>query len=130
MAPFLVAAFDIECTSARRLPVPSGHEKTARELVIWAGEQMQAHQGEGLDDMEDAFPSSTRRGGRRARAQQGLPQDGQGVRPCVCLPQVHRERRHNIIGSKLSNTEKIERLAELLNKCALTRPARPSGATT
>jgi hypothetical protein len=26
---------------------------------------------------------------------------------------------HNIIGSKLSNTEKIERLAELLNKCAL-----------
>jgi hypothetical protein len=38
------------------------------------------------------------------------------------------ENDAHIIGSKLSNTEKIERLAELLNKCALTvPPARPQG---
>jgi hypothetical protein len=35
-----------------------------------------------------------------------------GVRPTVCLPQKYIENdAHNIIGSKLSNTEKIERLA-------------------
>jgi hypothetical protein len=49
MAPFLVAAFDIECTSRTATSRPvKGYEKTARELVIWAGEQMQAPQGEGL----------------------------------------------------------------------------------
>jgi hypothetical protein len=45
------------------------------------------------------------------------PKDGQGDRPRVRLPQVHRQRpKHH--RQQLSNTEKIERLAELLNKCA------------
>jgi hypothetical protein len=44
-----------------------GYEKTARELVIWAGEQMQAHPGEGLDDMEELLrlPDDDEAGGGR-----------------------------------------------------------------
>jgi hypothetical protein len=122
MAPFLVAAFDIECT-ARRLPrARQGREDGARDGVIWAGEQMSGAQGEGLDDMETrTFLADFRRvaGACSARSTPRRP----GHRSPSCTASTSRTT-HNIIGSKLSNTEKIERLAELLNKCALDRAAR------
>jgi hypothetical protein len=100
----------VHVRTATSRPV-KGYEKTARELVIWAGEQMQAHPEKVFDDMEDAFsglPDDDEAGGGRVLSKV-YPKTARASVLRLCLPQVHRERRHNIIGSKLSNTEKIER---------------------
>jgi hypothetical protein len=73
--------------------------------------------------MEDAFLAvfeTTRRG--RDAQQRSTPRRPGGPSRSLSTASTSRTT-HNIIGSKLSNTEKIERLGELLNKCALTSSA-------
>jgi hypothetical protein len=120
MAPFLVAAFDIECVLATSRQGLREDGARARDL---GGRADAGAPGEVFDDMEDAFwPSSGRdEGGRRARAQQGLPKTARASVLRLSTASTSRTTP-NIIGSKLSNTEKIERLAELLNKLPWTRP--------
>jgi hypothetical protein len=76
--------------------------------------------------MRRGVPGGVRAVGPGRARSAGAPQDGrEAVSPDVYRKYIENDA-HNIIGSKLSNTEKIERLGELLNK---VRPGPvPAGA--
>jgi DNA polymerase elongation subunit (family B) len=125
MAPLKVAAFDIECTSSHGdFPVPvKGYEKTAREVVIWVSDEMKRRPHEQvLDDLEAKFM------GAFAAPAAGAGAPASGVSrvfakdDVVVTPDAYRKfidnDIRNVLSTKVSNTEKIESVAALLNMCS------------
>jgi hypothetical protein len=107
MAPLKVASFDIECTSSHGdLPSPiKEYGKTAHEIVIWVSDQFKLRPHEQiLDDLgsisifRDDVPSSDI---SKVFAKDKVADFGK-------IPQYIDADIRNILGTKKSNTEKIE----------------------
>jgi hypothetical protein len=116
MAPFLVAAFDIEVASSHGtlVPVRRIREDGARDRHL-AGEQLGSARRR-PSSMRRGVPGGVRAVGPGRDAQQVHPKSGSGGLSHQDVYRRYIENdAHNIISSNLSNTEKIERLGELLN---------------